>query len=102
VSATNHATYATIGSIATEKLSVTVEAKSVRQLDRWVHEGRYRNRSQAIQAGIDLLERRNALPTLDEALAAYRLLPPESKARLDAEAEAIERFFDQLAQWPKE
>jgi Arc/MetJ-type ribon-helix-helix transcriptional regulator len=33
--------------MATEKLTVTVEAELIRNLDRWVREGRYPNRSQA-------------------------------------------------------
>ena len=32
-------------SMATEKLTVTVQAASIRKLDRWVCEGRYANRS---------------------------------------------------------
>ena len=54
--------------MATEKLTVTVQAASIRKLDRWVREGRYANRSQATQAALDLLDRRNALPTLEWAL----------------------------------
>jgi Arc/MetJ-type ribon-helix-helix transcriptional regulator len=87
--------------VAAEKLTVTVRAESIRKLDRWVREGRYRNRSQATQAALDLLERHNRLPTLDEALAAYRRLSPEQKRRIEAEAEAIEREFDVLDPWPK-
>jgi Arc/MetJ-type ribon-helix-helix transcriptional regulator len=43
----------------TEKLTVTVEAELIRKLERWVRDGRYPNRSQAVQAALDLLERRN-------------------------------------------
>jgi Arc/MetJ-type ribon-helix-helix transcriptional regulator len=74
----------------TEKLTVTVEAESIRKLDRWVREGRYPNRSQAAQAALDLLERRNQLPTLDEALAAYRELTTEQRAAWEAELDAID------------
>jgi Arc/MetJ-type ribon-helix-helix transcriptional regulator len=86
--------------MATEKLTVTVEADSIRKLDRWVREGRYPNRSQAAQAALDLLERRNRLPTLEEALAAYRALTPEQRQHAEAQAEAIEREFDRLDPWP--
>ena len=54
--------------MATEKLTVSVQRGSIRKLDQWVREGRYANRSQATQAVLDLLERRNALPTLEWAL----------------------------------
>ena len=58
-----------------------VEAESIRKLDRWVREGRYPNRSQAVQAALEVLARRNRLSTLDEALDAYRrCMPPRSRA----------------------
>jgi Arc/MetJ-type ribon-helix-helix transcriptional regulator len=72
----------------------------IRKLDRWVREGRYPNRSQAAQAALELLERRNRLPTLDEALEAYRRLKPEQKRRLEAEAVAIEQELDAVDPWP--
>jgi len=71
--------------MATEKLTVTVQGSSIRKLDRWVREGRYANRSQATQAALDLLDRRNALPTLDWALAH-----PTAKTRVQQEAWAGE------------
>ena len=80
--------------MTTEKLTVTVDATSIRKLDRWVREGRYPNRSQAAQAALDLLERRNQLPTLDEALAAYRALTPAQREAWEAELEDIDRVLD--------
>jgi Arc/MetJ-type ribon-helix-helix transcriptional regulator len=80
----------------TEKLTVTVQADSIRKLDRWVREGRYKNRSQATQAALDLLERRNALPTLEEALAEARRRPwtAEQQAAWERELEAIDAVLN--------
>ena len=80
----------------TEKLTVTVEAASIRKLDRWVREGRYPNRSQATQAALDLLERRNRLPTLEEALAIRRarVWTPQQEAAWQAELTAIDTVLD--------
>jgi Arc/MetJ-type ribon-helix-helix transcriptional regulator len=58
-----------IGSVPTEKINVTVQVASLAIVDRWVRQGRYPNRSQAIQAALDLLQARNALPTLEKTLA---------------------------------
>ena len=80
----------------TEKLTVTVQAASIRKLDRWVREGRYANRSQATQVALDLLERCNALPTLDWALAHPRPLTPEQRQRWQAELQAIDGILDSV------
>jgi len=82
--------------MATGKLTVTVDASSIRKLDRWVRQGRYPNRSQATQAALDLLERRNALPTLAEALAAYRRRQwtPDQQAAYERELQAIDATLD--------
>jgi Arc/MetJ-type ribon-helix-helix transcriptional regulator len=50
-----------------------------------VREGRFANRSQATQAALDLLDRRNALPTLDseqmdEITAGFRQLVEDRAA----------------------
>ena len=37
------------------KIAVTLDHKTVTDLDRWVREGRYPNRSRALQWAIDLL-----------------------------------------------
>ena len=46
------------------KIAVTLDRKAVSDLDRWVREGRYPNRSRALQSAVDLLverDRRNRL-----------------------------------------
>ena len=40
------------------KIAVTLELKAVAGLDRWVREGRYANRSRALQAAVNLLSER--------------------------------------------
>lgn len=80
----------------TEKLTVTVQANSIRKLDRWVREGRYANRSQAAQAALDLLERRNQLPTLDWALAHPRSLTVEQQQQWQSELQMIDETLDAL------
>lgn len=47
-----------------QKIAVTLEESSLKDLDRWVREGRYPNRSRAVQLAVDLLaerEKRNRL-----------------------------------------
>ena len=82
--------------MATEKLTVTVQAASIRKLDRWVREGRYANRSQATQAALDLLERRNALPTLAWALAHPNPLAASQRQAWEQEVQAIDAALDAL------
>src|SRR5687767_13676433 len=72
----------------TEKLTVTVQADSIRRLDRWVAEGRYPNRSRAAQAALDLLDHRNRLPTLAETLANPRQMTPDEQAAWHDELES--------------
>jgi len=46
------------------KIAVTLNQKTVADLDKWVREGRYPNRSRALQLAVDLLaerEKRNRL-----------------------------------------
>ena len=80
--------------MATEKLTVTVQAASIRKLDRWVREGRYANRSQATQAALDLLDRRNALPTLEWALAHPNRLTAAQRDAWEGELQAIDAALD--------
>jgi Arc/MetJ-type ribon-helix-helix transcriptional regulator len=80
--------------MATEKLTVTVQAASIRKLDRWVREGRYANRSQAAQAALDLLERRHELPTLEWALAHPRRMTPAERGQWRTEVDAIDAALD--------
>jgi Arc/MetJ-type ribon-helix-helix transcriptional regulator len=80
----------------TAKLTVSVQAASIRRLDRWVREGRYANRSQATQAALDLLEQRNALPTLEWALAHPNPLSADERQAWQAELEAIDAALDAI------
>ena len=82
--------------MTTEKLTVTVQGGSIRKLDRWVREGRYANRSQATQAALDLLDRRNALPSLEWALAHPNRLTPVQQQAWDTELQAIDAALDAL------
>ena len=46
------------------RIAVTLNQKTVADLDKWVREGRYPNRSRALQSAVDLLaerEKRNRL-----------------------------------------
>jgi len=46
------------------KIAVTLEQSSLKDLDRWVREGRYPNRSRAVQTAVAILaerEKRNRL-----------------------------------------
>ncbi len=38
-----------------QKIAVTLEKDTVAELDRWVREGKYANRSRALQCAVDLL-----------------------------------------------
>ena len=40
------------------KIAVALDHRTVANLDRWVQEGRYPNRSHALQAAVDLLAER--------------------------------------------
>ena len=88
--------------MASEKLTVTVQAGSIRKLDRWVREGRYANRSQATQAALDLLDRRNALPTLDWALAHATPMTAVQREAWADELRAIDATLDTLEPSPTE
>jgi len=47
-----------------QKIAVTLDPRTVKDLDRWVREGRYPSRSRALQSAVDLLmekEKRNRL-----------------------------------------
>ena len=41
-----------------QKVAVTLDRRTVQDLDRWVNEGKYPNRSRALQAAVDLLSER--------------------------------------------
>ena len=80
----------------TAKLTVTVQAASIRKLDRLVRQGRYANRSQATQAALDLLEQRNALPSLEWALAHPNSRNADEGQAWQAEVEAIDAALDAI------
>jgi Arc/MetJ-type ribon-helix-helix transcriptional regulator len=41
-----------------QKIAVTLDRKTVADLDRWVREGKYPNRSRALQSAVNLLSER--------------------------------------------
>lgn len=41
-----------------QKIAVTLSPASIADLDRWVREGRYPNRSRALQSAVELLSQR--------------------------------------------
>lgn len=42
-----------------QKIAVTLDRKTISDLDRWVREGKYPNRSQALQSAVDMLSERD-------------------------------------------
>ena len=52
-----------------QKLAVTLDQRAVKDLDRWVREGRFPNRSRALQAAVDLLAEREKRTRLARELA---------------------------------
>ena len=63
------------------KIAVTLDQKTVGDLDRWVREGRYPNRSRALQSAVDLLSEREKRTRLVRELA--KLDPREEKQFAD-------------------
>lgn len=61
-----------------QKVAVTLEKKTVANLNRWVREGRYPNRSRALQRAAELLEERERRSGL--ALELAKLNPAEERA----------------------
>jgi Arc/MetJ-type ribon-helix-helix transcriptional regulator len=59
------------------KIAITLEYKTVADLDRWVREGRYPNRSQALQSAVNLLSEREKRTRLTRELA--KIDPQEEK-----------------------
>jgi Arc/MetJ-type ribon-helix-helix transcriptional regulator len=51
------------------KIAVTLEKETVAELDRWVREGKYPNRSRALQSAVDLLAERDRRRRLARELA---------------------------------
>ena len=64
------------------KIAVTLDQKTVADLDRWVREGRYPNRSRALQSAVDMLSEREKRSRLARELAK---LNPEEEKRMAEE-----------------
>ena len=52
-----------------QKIAVTLEKRTVQDLDRWVREGKYPNRSKALQSAVQLLAEREKRTRLARELA---------------------------------
>ena len=78
--------------MASAKVAITMEEDLLTQVDRWVAEGRYPNRSQAIQAAVrEKLERSRKRRLAEEAA---KLDPKEERAL------AEEAFVAESDAWP--
>jgi Arc/MetJ-type ribon-helix-helix transcriptional regulator len=64
------------------KIAVTLDRRTVSDLDRWVREGKYPNRSRALQSDVDLLSEREKRTRLVRELAK---LDPKQEKRLAEE-----------------
>jgi Arc/MetJ-type ribon-helix-helix transcriptional regulator len=64
-----------------QKIAVTLDRNTVADLDRWVKEGKYPNRSRALQSAVDLLSEREKRTRLARELA--KLDPQEEKQLAD-------------------
>ena len=62
-----------------QKIAVTLEQRTVADLDRWVREGRYANRSRALQSAVNLLCEREKRTRLARELAK---IDPKEETRL--------------------
>ena len=60
-----------------QKIAVTLDQKTVADLDRWVREGRYPNRSRALQSAVNLLSEREKRTRLARELG--RIDPKEER-----------------------
>jgi len=75
----------------TSKIAITVDEKTLREVDRWVRERRYPNRSRAIQAALE-----------EKLLRQHRQRLADEAAKLDAaeeQAMAEDDMGDEA--WPK-
>jgi Arc/MetJ-type ribon-helix-helix transcriptional regulator len=66
----------------TQKIAVTLDQKTVADLDRWVCEGKYPNRSRALQSAVTLLVEKDKRSRLARELAK---LNPREERRLAQE-----------------
>jgi Arc/MetJ-type ribon-helix-helix transcriptional regulator len=62
-----------------QKIAVTLDQRTVADLDRWVREGRYPNRSRALQSAVNLLSEREKRTRLARELAK---IDPKEEMRL--------------------
>ena len=60
-----------------QKIAVTLDQRTVADLDRWVREGKYPNRSRALQSAMNLLSEREKRTRLARELA--KINPKEEK-----------------------
>ena len=60
-----------------QKIAVTLNLATVADLDRWVSEGRYPNRSRALQSAVNLLAEREKRTRLSRELS--KLDPAEER-----------------------
>jgi Arc/MetJ-type ribon-helix-helix transcriptional regulator len=65
-----------------QKVAVTLDARTLEELDRWVSEGRYPNRSRAVQTAVNLLAAREKRTRLARELSK---LDPAEEQRLAEE-----------------
>lgn len=64
--------------MAMSKVAITLESGTLREIDRWVKEGRFPNRSRAVQAALaEMLARRKRRRLLEEL---SKLRPREERA----------------------
>ena len=62
-----------------KKIAVTLDQRTVADLDRWVKEGKYPNRSRALQSAVNLLCEREKRTRLARELAK---IDPKEETRL--------------------
>jgi Arc/MetJ-type ribon-helix-helix transcriptional regulator len=60
-----------------QKIAVTLDQRTVADLDRWVKEGKYPNRSRALQSAVNILGEREKRTRLGRELA--KIDPKEEK-----------------------
>lgn len=51
------------------KIAISLEEKTVAELDRWIREGKYPNRSRALQKAVNLLQERDRRQRLARELS---------------------------------
>jgi Arc/MetJ-type ribon-helix-helix transcriptional regulator len=65
-----------------QKIAVSLDRRTVADLDRWVEEGKYPNRSRALKSAVNLLSEREKRTRLVRELAK---LDPQAEKRLAEE-----------------